>query len=101
VHPTAASGCRAHHHRSPTAIQAGVQSFSDIGVPALALCAMPAGSPSTTDPGTALRAAQQSAVEKHVPGARVVRVPGANHYVFITHEADVLREFGAFVNTLK
>ncbi len=30
-------------------------------------------------------------------GAHVVRIPHANHYVFVTNEADVLREMNAFV----
>jgi pimeloyl-ACP methyl ester carboxylesterase len=32
-----------------------------------------------------------------VPNARIVELPGANHYVFISNEADVLREIRAFV----
>jgi hypothetical protein len=30
-----------------------------------------------------------------VAGARVVRLSGANHYVFLSNEADVLSEMGA------
>jgi non-heme chloroperoxidase len=33
-----------------------------------------------------------------VPGARVVRLAHANHYVFISNEADVLREMRAFLS---
>jgi pimeloyl-ACP methyl ester carboxylesterase len=33
-----------------------------------------------------------------VPGARIVELPGANHYVFISNEGDVLREIRAFVS---
>jgi non-heme chloroperoxidase len=40
---------------------------------------------------------QAKAIEEGVPGARVVRLPGANHYVFLSHEADVLREMRAFL----
>lgn len=32
-----------------------------------------------------------------VPGARIVDLPGAGHYVFLTREADVLRELRVFV----
>jgi pimeloyl-ACP methyl ester carboxylesterase len=32
-----------------------------------------------------------------VPGARIVEVPGANHYIFLSHEGDVVREIKAFV----
>jgi hypothetical protein len=30
----------------------------------------------------------------------VVRLPNANHYVFMSNEADVLREMRAFINGL-
>ena len=32
-----------------------------------------------------------------VPGARIVELPGANHYIFLSNEADVVREIRAFV----
>ena len=35
-----------------------------------------------------------------VPTARIVDLPGANVYMFLTHEADVLREVRAFAATL-
>jgi hypothetical protein len=35
-----------------------------------------------------------------VPSARVVRLPHANHYVFRSNEADVLREMNAFFASL-
>ena len=35
-----------------------------------------------------------------VPGARIVELPGANHYIFISNEADVVREIRAFVTHL-
>lgn len=39
---------------------------------------------------------------KRAPGgARVVILPGANHYLFISNEADVLRELGSFLARLK
>jgi len=30
-----------------------------------------------------------------------VRIPHANHYVFLSNDADVLREMDAFVRTLR
>jgi non-heme chloroperoxidase len=36
-----------------------------------------------------------------VPSAHVVRMPNADHYVFLTNEADVLREMNAFIAALK
>ena len=41
------------------------------------------------------------AFEAALPNARVVRIPQANHFVFLSHEADVLREMEAFLGTLK
>jgi pimeloyl-ACP methyl ester carboxylesterase len=39
-------------------------------------------------------------LKKSVPGARVVDLPAAGHYVFLTREADVLSEMHKFVRTL-
>jgi len=39
--------------------------------------------------------------EKGVPTARVVRLRGANHYVYLSNEADVLREMRAFLHGLR
>jgi pimeloyl-ACP methyl ester carboxylesterase len=86
----------------PVAIQSGVQSFPDIPVPALALCAIPPDSPAAdTKAETALREARAVAFERNVAGARVLRVPGAKHYIFFSHEAEVLNAIGAFLDTLK
>lgn len=49
---------------------------------------------------TALVARQEKAVRDAVPAARVLVLPHAHHFVFLTHEADVLREVGAFVTSL-
>lgn len=35
-----------------------------------------------------------------VPAARIVELPGANLYMFLSHEADVLREIQAFADRL-
>jgi len=40
---------------------------------------------------------QAKAFEKGVSTARVVRLPGAHHYVYLSNEADVLREMRAFL----
>ena len=44
--------------------------------------------------------AQAKSFENGVPSARVVRLPHANHYVFFSNEADVLREMSAFLGSL-
>ena len=49
----------------------------------------------------ALTTRQAKVFEEGVPTARVVRLPGADHYVFISNEADVLREMKSFLNTLR
>jgi hypothetical protein len=36
-----------------------------------------------------------------VPDARIVELPGANLFMFLSNEADVLREVRAFAATLK
>ena len=48
-----------------------------------------------------LTGVQAAAFEKGVPSARVVRIPHADHYVFRSNEADVVREMNAFLASLK
>jgi pimeloyl-ACP methyl ester carboxylesterase len=90
-------------------IMKGTQKYTKIPAPILAIYALP------HDPGpmasAAMRAqteandvkgeAQAKAFESALPTARVVRIPHANHYVFVSNEADVLREMEAFVSALK
>ena len=45
----------------------------------------------------ALTERQEKAVENGVPTAHVVTLPGANHYVFLSNEEDVLREIRGFL----
>jgi pimeloyl-ACP methyl ester carboxylesterase len=91
------------------AIMAGKQNYTRIPVPILAIYALP------HDPGPGANAttraeteswdqkgeAQAKAFERGLPTARVVRIPHANHYVFQSNEADVLREMDAFIAGLK
>jgi pimeloyl-ACP methyl ester carboxylesterase len=42
-------------------------------------------------------AEQRKLFAQEVKGARVVELPGANHYIFISNPADVLREMRAFL----
>jgi len=81
------------------AIMKGRQKYTDIRVPVLAIYALPdtTGQPSKDDEE---RAAQAKAIETGVPSARVVRLPHANHYVFLSNEADVLREMLDFSASL-
>jgi hypothetical protein len=43
---------------------------------------------------------QAKAFEAGIPNATVVRLPHANHYVFISNESDVLREMDTFIGKL-
>jgi non-heme chloroperoxidase len=92
------------------AIMAGMQKYTDIRVPALAIYAVPhaTGQPYKDDAqrvaaearDEATTGAQAKAFESGVPSARVVRLPHANHYVFFSNEADVLREMNAFLSSI-
>lgn len=90
---------------------AGAQKYTEIHVPVLAIYAVPHDMGALMGNDPAVRAAfeardqasteaQASAFEKGVPSARVVRLPHANHYVFLSNEADVLREMNAFLASL-
>lgn len=89
------------------AVLSGEQRYTQILVPVLAIYAFPHEFPPfiENDP-TAVKAldtaalAQQKAFEKGVPSARVLLIPHANHYVFISSQADVLRDMRAFISAL-
>jgi pimeloyl-ACP methyl ester carboxylesterase len=94
--PEGRPGPRRAVQRSLPAIMSGWQSFVDIHVPALALCA-----PTEFLAANPLKEARQAAFERNVSGARVVRFPGAHHYIFMSNEAEVLREVVTFVGSLR
>jgi non-heme chloroperoxidase len=91
--------------------------YNAISVPALAIFAIPHGQgkwiDNSTDPKvrdaaraysaalTPLTESQANGFEKGVPTARVVRLPGAHHYVYLSNEADVLRETHLFLSGLR
>jgi pimeloyl-ACP methyl ester carboxylesterase len=90
------------------AVLAGEQKYTSIPVPVLAIFAVPhdLGPMPGVDP--ALRSkleaqdevttgAQVAAFERGVPKARVVRLPHASHAIWVSNEADVLREMNAFI----
>ena len=96
--------------RISRAILAGQRKYTDIRVPALAIYAIPqqmeehfedaAARAAFEARAEALSDAQARAFEAGVPSAKVVRIPHANHYVFLSNEADVLREMSAFLASL-
>jgi non-heme chloroperoxidase len=73
------------------AVVDGERKYTNLHVPILAIFAMGNGH------GAEVAAAS---LEKSVPSARVVRLPHANHEVFLSNEADVLREMKDFINSL-
>jgi pimeloyl-ACP methyl ester carboxylesterase len=94
------------------AILAGVEKYTDIRVPVIAFFAFPQDLAPTVfadDPAArarlealnlAARDTQIKAFHSGIPSARVVRLPHANHFLFITEETDVLREMNAFLEKL-
>lgn len=103
---------------SPMAsIMKGMKKYTEIPVPALVIFAVPhdQGPWIKNHPDPAVRDAaktrsaeevvlvekQAKAFETGVPSARVVRLSAAHHYVFLSNEADVLREIHAFVARLR
>jgi non-heme chloroperoxidase len=92
------------------AIMAGTQKYKNIHGPILAIFAQPHGSPPqiTNNPQMLeqfkaqeeIAAKQVAAFEKGLPSAKVVRIPNADHFVFVSSEADVLREMSAFIEGL-
>jgi pimeloyl-ACP methyl ester carboxylesterase len=94
------------------AILEGQQKYTNIGVPALAIYAIPKDlGPAFNNNPAARRAAearqlatdgaQARAFKKGVPSARVVRLAHASHFVFLSNEVDVLREMRAFLEGLE
>ena len=95
------------------AVLAGIKKYTDIPVPALVIFAIPHGQgtwvdnsmdPKVREAAKAYSAAlvvltdrQAKAFENGVAAARVVKLPGAHHYVYLSNEADVLREMRAFL----
>ena len=91
--------------------------YAAIPVPALAIFTIPHGQgkwvDNSTDPKvreaakaysaalTPLTESQEKAFGHGVPTARVVRLRGAHHYVFLSNEADVLREMRSFLSVLQ
>lgn len=93
------------------AVVLGTRKYTEIDVPTLAIFACPhshaTGLP--TDPAAksavvandlATCSAQADALQRGVPSARVIRLANADHYVFRSNEADVVREMNSFLATL-
>ena len=95
----------------------GMKKYANIPVPALAIFAIPHAQPKwmteSADPKVreaakasfaavdALTKRQAKAFEEGIPRAHVVRLRGADHYVYLSNEADVLREMKSFFSNLQ
>lgn len=99
------------------ALFAGLQApdYAAIRVPVLAFYPVPARlddqinryKPQNAEQGVALGfkygldlawlARNKDALKRSLPGARVIELPGANVYIFLSNETDVLRELRAFL----
>ena len=93
------------------AILEGYQHYTDIRAPTLAIYAIPndlswrfkndpIGLAKAEAEEVARNLPQMKAFEKGVPSARVVNIPRANHWVFHSNEAEVLREMNEFLRKL-
>jgi pimeloyl-ACP methyl ester carboxylesterase len=78
------------------AILQGAEKYTNLRCPALAFYAVPPDSADAADVQ-----AQATAFERGVPGARVIRLTNATHWVWESNEADVLREMNAFIGRLR
>ena len=95
----------------------GMKKYATIPVPVLAIFAIPHSQGKWVDSSTdtkvqeaakaysealkPLTENQEKVFKEGVPVARVVRLPGAHHYVYLSNEADVLREMRAFLTGLR
>lgn len=86
------------------AILSGMQKYTHIRVPVLAIFVIPHGKDTIESKSSEMESsdeAQAQAFEKGIPGARVVLLPHAEHSVFLSNEADVLREMVSFLGGLR
>jgi non-heme chloroperoxidase len=92
--------------RIEQAIFTSARKYSGVKAPALAIFASPHActgiciSPQYKTQEAAV-AAQADAFEAGTPSARVVRIAGAQHYVFLSNEAEVIREMNTFMDGLR
>jgi pimeloyl-ACP methyl ester carboxylesterase len=90
------------------AISKGREKYTDIHVPVLAIFADPhdfgqlykdnlQARAAVVENDRATTSAQADAFQAGVPSARVIRIPNADHFIFRSNEADVIREMNAFL----
>lgn len=97
-------------------LMTGTKKYTAIPVPALVIFANPHSQGTWVDKNAdpsvqtaaksystalaALTQRQENSVENGVPKARVISLQGANHYVFLSNEAEVLKDIDAFSASL-
>jgi len=99
--------------RSPinAAMNFGMQKYTNIPVPALAICACPHKWDRLPDDGSGRKAALiaddkvrctawADNFNHGVPGARIIIIPNADHYVYLTNEDQFATEINAFLASL-
>jgi non-heme chloroperoxidase len=91
----------------------GMQKVTNIPVPVLAIYAcphnwdgFPTGDPTrkaalVADDTARCCNAWADAFSRGVPGARVVRIPNADHYVYLSNEREVIAEMNGFLAGLR
>ena len=91
---------------SGRAVFNGMQPYTEIKCPVLAIFAVPHARSEKPDPEAdakdlAVVEPQIKAFEAGIPQAKIVRITHANHYIFMSNEADVIREISTFIGSLK
>ena len=81
------------------AVMEGEQRYSEIRCPALAIFALPESVGSETHDREETTE-QAQAIRAGIAGARVILLANASHYIFLSNEADVLREMNSFIASL-
>ncbi len=98
-------------------LMTGAEKYTAIPVPALVIFANPHSQGAWVDNNTdplvqaaaktysnalaALTEKQEKALKDGLPAARVITVPDANHYVYLSNEAEVIRDLSAFIADLR
>jgi alpha-beta hydrolase superfamily lysophospholipase len=73
-----------------------IDSYTAVKVPVLAICA------GGSNPAVQAECEKEKKiVERSAPSAKFVILPDAPHLIFVTNEADVLREMNAFIAGLQ
>ena len=99
----------AEDQRVSQAILDGEKRYFTVGAPVLAIFANPknlgrfttVAAKAAMESDDSSQVAQQiAAVRRAVPNAKIVRIRGANHYLFLTNENEVVKEMNTFLKEL-